>query len=753
MTFGALSRSVSRLAVPFYCIILAMTLGFAFYSYYVLSLASRNFRLAIRNDDFVLFASLILALFLALLFRSTRGYLSFSALILGATAWLMGAYLGLLVGISYLAIVAAIGYSMLGKTTLDNTDRAVLALPVGAAIVILITAGLSLFQLASVEIVLVVVAAAGISAIGRLAWLGRQSIGEAVRHVPRTLPLWQRLSGIVILQLLLALSYKTRGLPDTDSAFYALRGDRYLLFDGSMFSNTGMSMFVHYYPKMTELVSAPLHALGEPTFILFTSAFVLLGCVAIVSLIIARRHVKPNLAMLTALCLVCVPANTWVAQTAKGDILGLYFALTSVYFLLEYLDRRRLVLLLFSGLVYVLAIETKLTFLAFAPAMLLSQAGAFLVAIVRRQDSRVGIFEIALLGLILICAAVLILRTYLLTGYLNVAAEQLVNLQSSLLGFRPRSEWQLLNMERAHQEAIFAAYPPLQLIRQYFFAPDNSTKIWFTWLSFWLPMGLSLLALRSGHIISSIKEERRAAREGFSLAGPFCIGLPLMILGGYFMFIQEYYGGPGDGNYFAFFVLVATTFLYSTVYSHGKILPREEKAILCLHSIALWFLLSLILFANYHPQSPATMGRWGKLTIYKDIVDLELKKFELDKVGELLAAHVNGEDCRALVSVGDLNLSDTERHIRPSVLLPCRVDVLELFNMRGFANFRPIDESADRFRRYVCDTGLDFVIVRKAAPSLRLTTIVGGLLETGGSQVQTDNWTLSILTDFRQKEC
>ena len=741
---------VPRPVLVIYCVIFLGVLGLAFHSYYGLSPSANIARVSFRYPSFTYLILLLAAQFLPVAVVNARRGILTAVSIFAVTAIWLGTYLGLTLALAYVLLIMGIGMVLASGTSLSRVDRLVVALPAGVSAIALVVAILSLIGIARPDVLALVVSALGTPAAISMLWKQRSSVRDLIDRLPLRTSLRQRLLICAIFQFLTVLSFKTRTLVDADSGWYALRTDWNILHDGSMFSDRGLVHFANYYPKLAELVAAPLLAFGEPTFVLLLNVIAVLACLCLIAHMLWRLGVRATSGVFLALCLLSIPAVTWPAQTAKGDILGLYAGLCCAYFLLEYVERKAIAFLAISVTVGFIAVAIRLTFIGYAPALLLAQIAA--LAMVTRRGASAGLAfrDLGVPLMLILATAITLLRNHHLTGYFLVGIEPIIELQSRLLGMSANSEWRLLGLEISPTADHFPSIPAGTLATSYFLAPHEFTNVWLTWLSFWIPMAALLLALRPRETIGGVTASIRSRGR----TGAFVIiGMMLAMLAGGYMFGMRFYGGPADGNYFVFPAIVVAMVLVGLAYGRGTAVLAEAGPIFALHLVAVYFLLSLVLFANYRPISAASIEPFGSPFIFERLMEAERAKFGLKPVQKILAENLGNADCRALASVGNLDLPDSTRNLRPLHSLPCRVEVLELFNMKGYRHFRPIDETAKRFSRYVCDTGLNVIMLRNGTHSLSAEIETGWLAGKDLEKIETEDWTVWLLERHRQVNC
>ncbi|HEY4582384.1 MAG TPA: hypothetical protein VIG88_05905 [Lysobacter sp.] len=204
-----------------------------------------------------------------------------------------------------------------------------------------------------------------------------------------------------------------------DSIWYGLRPDRVLFGTHGIFNFLGLTTQVHYYPKLYEVVLAPLQGYGDISFETgFNVWSLLLLAVAIFQLAVRARVPKRH-AVTIAVVLLCFPAFAGVAETTKGDLLAAVMVLYSLQALQRSITTRDL-----RPLAEVLSCALLATGLRLSVLPWLALLGALTVGWwVRRSASSPREAFVWLRGapgtLVALCLAAVALvhyRTWLLTG-------------------------------------------------------------------------------------------------------------------------------------------------------------------------------------------------------------------------------------------------------------------------------------------------------------------------------------------------
>lgn len=278
-----------------------------------------------------------------------------------------------------------------------------------------------------------------VAAIGWIFWL---------LHRPWrtwTLPQWRTdvLSAsarALIVVCMLAVLARSNTAIYYDSIWYGLRPDRVLFGEHGVYNFLGLTTQVHYYPKLYEVLLAPLYGWGDLSFVVaFSMWALLLLAIAIQSL--ARDHgISSRKSWIIATVLVCYPAFAGTAETSKGDVMGAAFVLFGIAALVH-TTKTRMSYLLGDVLMYALLATTLR--LSTLPWLVVLCVGSALVLanFVRTQPARsldwLWKGSGVAIGLAFSAALLVHYRTWLLTGTPLITNEDMQSLFDKL-GFAIR---------------------------------------------------------------------------------------------------------------------------------------------------------------------------------------------------------------------------------------------------------------------------------------------------------------------------
>lgn len=226
-----------------------------------------------------------------------------------------------------------------------------------------------------------------------------------------------------VITLLMTQFAKTNRALDYDSIWYGLRPEEVLIGNHSFFDNLGLTMVVHYYPKLFELFALPLSGLGDFSFIM--SVNIMLYALLLLVVFKFTKDITNNnsYSILATVALGSIPAISNMASTAKTDIFSSLFILAAAYSLWLWYKERSTFTFIISVSLALLACSGKITSLMYIPLLFLGYGMAYFIN--RKVDTERRFFEkmeytkkSVLLLISSICVfGGIAFRTYKLTGY------------------------------------------------------------------------------------------------------------------------------------------------------------------------------------------------------------------------------------------------------------------------------------------------------------------------------------------------
>lgn len=377
-------------------------------------------------------------------------------------------------------------------------------------------------------------------------WLGRST--PAVARAWRALDRQRggaRLLGVALLVLFLGWLARSNSLDGYDALWYGLRPQQVLAPAHSFFDHTGLVSPVYYFPKLYELLIAPLSSFRDHSYPLAFGVLVL-AALAVVTWRFARSlGIGQRLALAGALVVVTVPAIANTAVSPKPDVFAALLVLMGGLWGWQGVRRR-----LGGGIAWMLAAFGLATAakLGTPPFALALGIGVLLAAWLLRRRARwqapprsawivLGAAAVATLGLHA--------RTWWLTGMPTVGPDALVALWQQL-GFAWREPAGTLDWVKPQD---WRDVPTL--VRDLLFAPSVLSHIVVTWTgNIWLWLGLVGIALTP----FAQPRGRRfppASRVVAALLTPTLLAGLMLALG-----VGHIVRG-GDGNYLIVAIVVA----------------------------------------------------------------------------------------------------------------------------------------------------------------------------------------------------
>jgi hypothetical protein len=336
-----------------------------------------------------------------------------------------------------------------------------------------------------------------------------------------------------------------------DSRWYALHPETKLIGGASLFQSLGLSAPVYYFPKLHELLIAPLGNLDNFAIMIGVSiallAMIGLVCVRLLDALGIRA---PASWLGAALC-VSVPAVCNSASVeAKPDTLALLLVLLALLAAVRYAEQRKVSLLIWFATFGLLAMQAKLTAIPYIAALVL----ALLASVRSRGDAPAATtenpvelrFAVATLVLAVVVSALVTARTWLLTGMPTIGPDALVAIWRSL-GLSIAEPVGTLSWTRPQEWSDVPS-----LILDELFRPQVLAHIVITWIG----NGWLLLALVAG--LARIGTGRPLLPRGVARFGA------ALALTGAALLLGFRYGDRGsDGNYFGAAIVAAYVFTFA----------------------------------------------------------------------------------------------------------------------------------------------------------------------------------------------
>ncbi|UNK48886.1 hypothetical protein MNR01_14245 [Lysobacter sp. S4-A87] len=492
----------------------------------------------------------------------------------------------------------ALGWSLLpriGMTRIPRHSNLLIAGLVGVVVWSLViwtssAAGLG----AAPAVTLIAVAVLGMALV-----LGRgPRLGAVLLRSMHRKSVLERLFCALIASFFLALFAKASVVVDSDSLWYGLQAEKFLVGDGGLYSGQGLVAVVHYYPKLYEALQLPFAGLGSVSLIygsgIFSALLVALTCAAI----LREYRVRPEFRCAGMAIVMTMPALANIAVTAKGDAFSSWLLLLGVLALVRFRKGLSGAWLWISVTSLALAILARLSNLPYAALLFV-----LLVASAVQRSLAVGNVAwlanrgawLAMAGALL--SAMVLARTYLLAGVFLVAPVSVVELQGALgltlkypVGSLPVSDQ-------------LPRFPVIAGLRSVLFDPASLPHIIIGWTgNVWafLPLAALLLWPRQGQ--------------------PKLGAWPMLVLGlSYFvvLFGYRFLVPGGDGNYFIVPIVCLT--IWGVVQSRR--LTDSSGRLLA---------MVLFFFALVSAAISFVTGSWGPGTRALDVVSTRLP-FELDR--------------------------------------------------------------------------------------------------------------------------
>lgn len=233
-----------------------------------------------------------------------------------------------------------------------------------------------------------------------------------------------KIGSLFIWVLVLIQFAKSNSALDYDSIWYGLRPEQVLIGPNSFFDSLGLSMYVHYYPKLFELFLVPISNLGDHSFIYAGTTIFLFLLYLLIYLFFKSVNFSKKKAILYTGLLASIPAIANMASTAKTDIFTTFFIVLVGYYLFLWIYHKSGLYFILSLCVAFISFGGKLTSYLYVPLLYI---GFLIAAIVFKKINKPLLMDLVnvkkyKMGNILLLVSILIwllvcYRTLKLTGY------------------------------------------------------------------------------------------------------------------------------------------------------------------------------------------------------------------------------------------------------------------------------------------------------------------------------------------------
>ena len=490
-------------------------------------------------DGMVEFAVIWAGSFLSMAVLSGGTRLASIGILLMLYMRMHGTDLALLLGVAYCAGIYGLGVPLVPSgDALDETGgyksrvhalRSVLGLSM-MALVLMLGALLFKWDFETNRVVGLSVAALGLVLLGFRLWRPVRSWSDPLSGTD-----WVTKAALSLLLATAVTGIARSNLPFYfDSAWYGLRPDRVLIGADGFYEHLGLTTQVHYYPKLYELVIAPLQGMGDASNVVVIG--VMGACLFVLSVVSLASVFRIPLghALVHAALVACYPAVMGTVETPKGDVLAAAFVIYAFVALCRALEAKSPALLTDVAVYCLLASTIRLSALPWLGVLFVGWLLAIGVVFASRERTAAWNHRF-FMPLILVFAVFVLThaRTYWLTG-VPVITNNDLQTQLAGMGFELREPIGALTGSGDERMGMLVGMGVLSDIA---LRPDRFPLHVFKWVgAAWLVYLFAAL----------LRPDRAFAgwRGAVTLLG---IGLfPLLIA-----FNSWATGAPGgDGNYF-----------------------------------------------------------------------------------------------------------------------------------------------------------------------------------------------------------
>ena len=530
---------------------------------------------------------------------------------------------------------------------------------------------------------------------------------------------------IPFLLILFIFSVRTNGAPIFDSIWYGLKLEDSILPLKSIFLETGQINPVHYYPKLFEFLTIDLSVVKDFSYqSCFNSLVILIAGLAIYSFLKDRTG-SGLISLLIALSIVTVPAIAARASASTPDALGISLFIVGILSLIKATLNRNIVLLALAFITLLLSTATKAYFLIYSFLPLTFLSILLLWEFFKKHPKNHKLLAATGTILAAITWTIIIMRTWLLTGYPYVGPPELIDLFSAV-GFSPNNSFVAYEMNTARVSDASA----LQRFQDFFFHPGTMPMGWFTWTTT-LPLSLLLLA-------AGFWDRKAAIRSPIIFTTNTILFTTWIGVVSYYIALapQASYGGAG---YYYIPALIGPAFIL-LLHCKTHLLLLYRNALILLFTLVISLNVILILAANWQ----IGLGTL-RLSLNHDTNDTSQYVSNVMKGVGLLDVY-NYLDrlghCRILAarsSMQKLNVKVSQMY------LPCSVETLDSISW-GIRGREQITASKDRFRAYLCWSGLTHILMPQEEGPAVIRGIIESYPDAFTRSLTSEDWVLWALS-------
>ncbi|MEI4768843.1 hypothetical protein WAX74_04120 [Psychrobacillus sp. FJAT-51614] len=427
-----------------------------------------------------------------------------------------------------------------------------------------------------------------------------------------------------LLILILTQLAKSNTAIDYDSAWYGLRPELVLIGENSFFDNLGLTMFVHYYSKLYEFILIPISNLGDYSFILNSTTFMLLFLFTIIYSFFISLKVGSREAILMTCAIGSIPAITNMGSSAKTDIFFTVLFLLVAYYLWNWINSKNNVYFIFAIIGTLLCLHSKVTSFLYIPLL---YSGLILIVFIYKYSvkdifaiQRKELIELNFYMKLLVTTFIVFIgfcyRTYSLTGY---PFYPFLGKVWNIIGFQVKYPF----LENPQNILLTNTYSLKEVIQKWY-------NVWFNpgdyplHVSVW-PGNLTLFLFILFLILLIFKPKIAALHSKLLI---FCI--PLLLSRIYLVTITE---NGGDGNYYIpTMVLLSIGFVYAIF----KIVNPKIKMFILVCILMFIPFQSTIMFVTHFSWS------WGTSAFSYDLTKTDFEtnsskeiKFNIEGMKEI----------------------------------------------------------------------------------------------------------------------
>lgn len=524
--------------------------------------------------------------------------------------------------------------------------------------------------------------------------------------------LWSSIFAISAIYVVIG---KANFCTDYDSLWYGLRSEYVLAPSTGIFDNINLVACVYTYPKGFEIYALPFAGLNTYSFIIAVNVVIWLLCGLAIIDTVKEFGLSKGKEISSAMLLMLTPAVTNLVNTAKPDVLSLYFTLIGILYSVRALQKKREEYWIIASSSLLTTFSIKSTSIVFSTILLI------VLIVFRIADRRVQIEKggWGFWSSPVICCAITSLRNIKLTGLPMTSV--IVNLLTNI-GFKIKYPYVLNSSRRTSVNELLSSgliWKRIARLPRLFFYPNSSNLI-TTERTWWGILFSVLFIIAIADFIINIKKRLSviSTNRVFGIINVMFILVSAASIGT--MLLLDY----PDGNYYM--IMQAITYLYLGVYLVERFRNGYALVVtLILENFILAIVTSCAWSVGFTPVSLKNLGYYNHVRNYKETV---ANNKGIRNIYDYMKEH---DDARYLF----LSEREDEMFVLPGIT--------ELFHHQGeWAGYSL--ESADALYEFASCTGVKYFLADETISSFQIYQALPEMQSNGWitSELEADGFTL-----------